>query len=745
MSKYAKILVDIPVEELDQSFDYRVPEKYRDIISIGQAVMVPFGPRKVTGFVIGLTDESEVEESKIREISRIIFTDTFFDEELLELFQWMSVYYKAKLINIIKTAVPAGVISGQLKKKTLRIVKLNTAKYKIEEYINNEGKKAYKQVEVLGILLNSDRDYTATELAGLAGTSTSTITRLVEKGLLKYEEIVQERRPYLGEDIKRERPHEANPWQREVITRIKEQLDKATYGAFLLHGVTGSGKTEVYLQVIDYALQKTLGAIVLVPEISLTPLMVRRFYSRFGDQIAILHSNLSAGERYDEWRRLKRGEARIAIGARSAVFAPVKNLGLIIIDEEHENTYKQGEYPYYHSREVALKRSKITGSTVILGSATPSLESYYLMRKGVFRLLELPERIKQKSLPPVELIDMREELRKGNTGIFSYQLQEAIRDALGRKEQALVFLNRRGYANFLFCRECGQAIKCKNCDITLTYHASIDKLRCHYCDFLMSRPANCPHCGGNYLREYGHGTERIEEELKELFPGAVIARMDLDTTGRKGAHQEIMEKMERGEIDILVGTQMIAKGHDYPNIGVVGVISADTMLNIPDFRAAERTFQLLTQVAGRTGRGDKKGLVFIQTFNPEHYSIQAARNHDYLQFYQQEIENRKLFGYPPYTLLTNIIVRGEVEQQVIEAAMALDAFLQKYGKLILEVLGPGEAPIGKLRNNYRWQIILKFRTYKERNFVLTRLREFLVEKGRKEVVYNIDVDPLMML
>lgn len=745
MSKYAKILVDIPVEELDQSFDYRVPEKYRDIISIGQAVMVPFGPRKVTGFVIGLTDESEVEESKIREISRIIFTDTFFDEELLELFQWMSVYYKAKLINIIKTAVPAGVISGQLKKKTLRIVKLNTAKYKIEEYINNEGKKAYKQVEVLEILLNSDRDYTATELARLAGTSTSTITRLVEKGLLKYEEIVQERRPYLGEDIKRERPHEANPWQREVITRIKEQLDKATYGAFLLHGVTGSGKTEVYLQVIDYALQKSLGAIVLVPEISLTPLMVRRFYSRFGDQIAILHSYLSAGERYDEWRRLKRGEARIAIGARSAVFAPVKNLGLIIIDEEHENTYKQGEYPYYHSREVALKRSKITGSTVILGSATPSLESYYLMRKGVFRLLELPERIKQKSLPPVELIDMREELRKGNTGIFSYQLQEAIRDALGRKEQALVFLNRRGYASFLFCRECGQAIKCKNCDITLTYHASIDKLRCHYCDFLMSRPASCPHCGGNYLREYGHGTERIEEELKELFPGAVIARMDLDTTGRKGAHQEILEKMERGEIDILVGTQMIAKGHDYPNIGVVGVISADTMLNIPDFRAAERTFQLLTQVAGRTGRGDKKGLVFIQTFNPEHYSIQAARNHDYLQFYQQEIENRKLFGYPPYTLLTNIIVRGEVEQQVIEAAMALDAFLQKYGKLILEVLGPGEAPIGKLRNNYRWQIILKFRSYKERNFVLTRLREFLVEKGRKEVVYNIDVDPLMML
>lgn len=745
MSKYAKVLVDIPVEELDQSFDYRVPEKCRDVIRIGQAVMVPFGPRKVTGFVIGLADETEVEEKKIREINRIIFTDTFFDENLLELFQWMAVYYKAKLINIIKTAVPAGVVSGQLKKKTVRIVKLNTEKDEIEEYIIEEGKKAYKQAEVLRILLKADKDYTAAELARLADTSASTIARLVEKGILKYEEIVQERRPVSGEDIKREGPHEANPWQQEVIAAIREQLDKGVHSTFLLHGVTGSGKTEVYLQVIDYALQKSLGAIVLVPEISLTPMMVKRFYSRFGDQIAILHSNLSAGERYDEWRRLKRGEARIAIGARSAVFAPVNNLGLIIIDEEHENTYKQGEYPYYHSREVALKRSKITGSTVILGSATPSLESYYLMRKGIFRLLELPERIKQNPLPPVELVDMREELKKGNTGIFSYQLQEAVRAALGRKEQTLVFLNRRGYANFLFCRECGQTIKCKHCDITLTYHASVDKLRCHYCDFTLNRPANCPHCGGNYLREYGHGTERIEEELKALFPGAVVARMDLDTTGRKGAHQEILEKMEKGEIDILVGTQMVAKGHDYPNIGVVGVVSADTMLNIPDFRAAERTFQLLTQVAGRTGRGDKSGRVIIQTYNPENYSIQAARNHDYKKFYQQEIENRKLFKYPPFSLLTNIIVRGEVEQQVIEAAMALDAFLQKYGKLILEILGPGEAPIAKLRNNYRWQLILKFRSYKERNYVLTKLREFLLEYGRKEVVYNIDVDPLMML
>ncbi|MDI9477932.1 MAG: primosomal protein N' [Bacillota bacterium] len=745
MGKFAKILVDIPVEELDQSFDYRIPEKYKDKIKIGQAVLVPFGRRRVAGFVIGITEESAVEESKIREISRLIYPDPFFDEKLLELFQWIGVYYKANLINIIKTAVPYGVISGQLKKKTLRLVKLNQPEVLIEEYIKEKGKKAYKQAELLRILLATDKDYTASELADLAGTSTNTIAILVDKGILKYEEIVQERRPFLGNELKIEPPYQATPWQKEVIREIKKQIDQAEYGTFLLHGVTGSGKTEVYLQVIDYALKKSYGAIVLVPEISLTPMMVRRFYSRFGDQIAILHSNLSAGERYDEWRRLKRGEAKIAIGARSAVFAPVNNLGLIIIDEEHENTYKQGEYPYYHSREVALKRSKITGSTVVLGSATPSLESYTLANKGVFRLLELPERIRQQALPPVELVDMREELKKGNTGIFSYQLQKALKDALDRNEQALVFLNRRGYANFLLCRECGQAVKCKNCDISLTYHAGINKLRCHYCDYTINRPLTCPHCGGNYLREYGHGTERIEEELQELFPGALIARMDLDTTSRKGAHQEILEKLEKGKIDILVGTQMIAKGHDYPNIGVVGVISADTMLNIPDFRAAERTFQLLTQVAGRTGRGEKMGQVIIQTFNPEHYSIQAARNHDFQDFYQKELEHRKLFKYPPYSLLTNIIIKGEREEQVIEAAMALAGFLKNYEKLILEILGPGEAPLAKIRNQYRWQIKLKFTAYKERNFVLTKIKEFLLANNRKDIAYNIDVDPLMMI
>ncbi|NLM97840.1 MAG: primosomal protein N', partial [Halanaerobiaceae bacterium] len=439
------------------------------------------------------------------------------------------------------------------------------------------------------------------------------------------------------------------------------------------------------------------------------------------------------------------GEASIVIGARSAVFAPVKNPGLIIIDEEHENSYKQGDYPYYHAREVAMKRSKITGATVILGSATPALESYYLARKGVFILSELPDRISQQGLPPVEIVDMREELKKGNTGIFSARLQKLICDALQKKRQAIIFLNRRGYVNFVFCRQCGLAVKCTNCDISLTYHADIKRLSCHYCNWTMKLPETCPECGSVYLGEYGFGTERLEEELGNLFPGAVVERMDIDTVARKASHQKILSRFENGEIDILVGTQMIAKGHDYPNVAVVGVISADTMLNIPDFRSAERAFQLLTQAAGRTGRGEKGGQVIIQTYNPDHYSIKAACKHDYREFYDKEISIRKQFQYPPFTLLVNIIIKGPDEKEVISSSSELYRFLQRYKSLILEILGPAPAGIRKIRKQYRWQIIMKFNGYKKRNFVLSGIREEFLNKFKKDVVFRIDVDPFIMI
>jgi len=745
MTNYLKILVDIPVQQLDQCYDYKIPPKFQGLLKIGQVVQVPFGKRRVAGFIIGFSDSPEVEEKLLKEISELLYSEPFFDRELLELFQWMAAYYKANLISIIRAAIPAGVLSGKIKKKMIRYVQIKCSDKEAWDFIEREGKKSYKQAEVLKLLLNKKSLYTVSELAELANTTSDAIQRLVKKNILEYIEKVERRRPFLERDNKYEKTLLPTKSQQTVINKINKQIVKKEHSVFLLHGVTGSGKTEVYLQVIDTALKNSLGAVVLVPEISLTPMMVKRFYSRFGNKIAVLHSNLSPGERYDEWLRLKKGEASIAIGARSAVFAPVKNLGLIIIDEEHENSYKQGEYPYYHAREVAMKRSKIIGGTVVLGSATPSLETYYLAEKGVFVFSELPDRISQQGLPPVEIVDMREELKKGNTGIFSGSLQQLIADALQKKNQVIIFLNRRGYANFVFCRECGLAVKCPNCDISLTYHADINRLSCHYCDRTVKLPERCPECGSTYLGEYGFGTERLEEELCGLFPGAVVERMDVDTVSRKGSHQKILSHLENGEIDILVGTQMIAKGHDYPNIGVVGVISADTILNIPDFRSAERTFQLLTQVAGRTGRGEEGGQVIIQTYNPEHYSIKAACKHDFQEFYKKEILVRESYQYPPFTLLVNIIIKSPKEKEVIRASNDLYKFLQTYKSLILEVLGPAPAGISKIKNQYRWQIIMKFNGYKKRNFVLSGIREEFLNKIKKDVVFRIDVDPIIMI
>lgn len=746
LRKYAEIIVDIPLKKLDHSFHYAIPGRYQDKIEIGWAVLVPFGKRKVHGFVIGFTNQPEVDESKIKSIIKPLIEDSFFDIEMLKLLKWIASYYKSYLIQVIKTAVPTGVIDGRVNKKSIKYVKLKQPDDIIYNFIDKKGKKAFKQALVLKILLADKNEfYTSTELANMAETSTNTISKLIDKGLLKYIEKVKNRRPFLNSESNLEIAPEPTVGQQDIIKKINNQVKINTNRVFLLHGITGSGKTEVYLQVIKNALNKNKGAIVLVPEISLTPMMVKRFYSRFGDRIAVLHSNLSLGERYDEWRRLKNGNAQIAIGARSAIFAPISDLGLIIIDEEHENSYKQGKNPYYHAREVALKRGKICQIPVLLGSATPSLESYYFAKKEVFNYTSLTKRITGKRLPPVKIIDMKQELKKGNTTIFSNILQETIKKALAHDEQVLIFLNRRGYANFILCRECGNVIKCKNCDITLTYHAGIKKLKCHYCEYTQEVPEICPTCRSNYLREFGIGTERLEEELKNLFPGADIDRMDVDTTGRKGSHHHILKKLESGQTDILVGTQMIAKGHDYPNISVVGVISADTILNIPDFRSAERTFQLLTQVAGRTGRGKKIGQVIIQTYNPEHYSIKATRHHDYEKFYEKEIKNRKNYLYPPFTQLVNIIIKGKDEEKVRKGATGLENYLNNYRHYYLEILGPSPAPIHRIQNNYRWQIIIKFKGYKKRNFVLSQIMDNFIDNDNSNVIYNIDVDPLKML
>ena len=747
MTKYAKVVVNVPFIERNKFFDYKIPEKYFDEIEIGNLVLVPFGKRSIKAFIISFKNNVEIEDSKLKEIKKIYKKESFFTQKDLKLYQWMADYYSLNLISVIRAAIPAGVLNNNINKKKNKYIRLNREVDEIRKIIKDIEKKAPKQKEVLKFLLeNQNKDYIKTELAKKAGTYPGTVNRLIEKGYIRSEEKIKRRKPYMEKKDSEEKSFEANKYQKKAIEKIEDNFFNSDFSqTYLLHGVTGSGKTEVYLQLVEKLLKENQGAIILVPEISLAPVMVRRFYSRFGDKIAVLHSNLSPGERYDEWLRLKNGKAKIAIGARSAIFAPVQNLGMIIIDEEHENSYKQGTYPYYHAREVGVKRAKILGIPLVLGSATPSLKSYYFAQKNYFKYLSLPERINKRDMPPVEIIDMRDEMKEGNLSIFSQKLKNNIEDALKRNEQILLFLNRRGYSSFALCRECGHVLRCENCDISLTYHNQENLLKCHYCDYQQEIPRFCPECGSEYIKKFGIGTEKLEEEVKKYFPEAEVDRMDIDTTTKKGAHRKILKKLEKNKTDILIGTQMITKGHDYPGISVVGVITADTILNLPDFRSAERTFQLITQVAGRTGRGDIKGEVIVQTYTPGHYSIQAARKHDYQKFYNKEIKLRNQLNYPPFSKLINIIIEGKKNEKVIRGANDLGSFFDNYQSEILELLGPSPAPIEKLRGKYRWQIILKFSKYNKRKHILDEIKEKFLPYKLKSVKFNIDVDPISML
>ncbi len=744
--KYVQIIVDISAADVNQVYDYKIPENLKNNLDIGHVVRVPFGNRSLNGFVVGFTEKPEIEKSKIKTIQEKIVEEKLFDCQMLKLFKYLAYYYHSYLIKIIKTAIPTGVSNQSVNKKKKSFIKLTRNEKEINNYIKEIKKKAPKQARVLKICLNNpDNKFTVNNLAEKANCYRGAIYSLIDKNYLQYYNLTVKRKPFLEKNESDSKFLKPTEKQQEAINAVNNNLKEHDSKIFLLHGVTGSGKTEVYLNLIQKTLQNNQGAIVLVPEISLTPVMARRFYSRFEQEIAILHSQLSLGERYDEWRRIKNGEAKIVIGARSAIFAPVKNPGLIIIDEEHENSYKQNKYPYYHTRKVAFIRARMWGCSVVLGSATPSVESYYYAKKNYFKYLSLPKRINSKNLPPVEIVDMRKEIKKGNTGIFSEILKNSIKKALGNNEQILIFLNRRGHSSFVLCRDCGFVIRCKNCDISLTYHADNNILKCHYCDFSKQVPAFCPDCESKYIKNFGIGTQKIEEQTRKLFPEAAIERMDVDTTRKKNSYRKILNRIENGETDILIGTQMIAKGHDYPNISVVGVISTDIILNLPDFRSSERTFQLLTQVAGRTGRGKKKGKVIFQSYSPGHYSIQAAKDHDYSKFFHQEIKLRKQLNYPPFSYLVNIIIKGEDRKPVRSGAIELGLFLNKYNKKILKKMGPSAAPLTKLHNKYRWQIILKFENKKLRSFVVSKIeQDFLSEKSRN-INFNIDVDPVSML
>ncbi|EOD01312.1 primosomal protein N' [Caldisalinibacter kiritimatiensis] len=608
-------------------------------------------------------------------------------------------------------------IETEVNKKYQKVVYRKFDADNKNEILKKLNSRAYKQKAVVEFI--TDIKYIGLkELMIKTNSSLSTIKALRDKGYLSIKDEEVKRNPINNKAIVENKKLQLTNQQKECINTILKNIEKNKCNKFLIHGVTGSGKTEVYLRLIERMLKWNKQAIVLVPEISLTPQTVERFVGRFGDKVAVLHSRLSLGERYDEWRKIKEGKVQIAVGARSAVFAPFDNLGLIVIDEEHENSYKSSMSPKYNTLEVAEKRCKLEGATLILGSATPSIESYYRSLKNELKLLKLTERANKKSLPPIEVVDMRKELDKGNKSIFSEKLLNAIKENLENNKQTILFLNRRGFSTFVSCRKCGYVAKCKQCDISLTYHMNKDLLKCHYCGFTMRTPRICPECGSEYIKYFGVGTEKIEEVVKHLFPTARVERMDVDTTSRKGSHEKILNKVKNGNIDILIGTQMITKGLDFHNVTLVGIIAADMTLNLPDFRAAERTFQLTTQVSGRAGRGEAQGRVILQTYEPEHYSITTSQAHNYVEFYEKEIKIREEFEYPPFTNIINIVVTSKDEKKLYTFTKRLfqhlDKTINNNIKKVedIELIGPNPAPLSRIKGSYRWQILIKCKNSK---------------------------------
>ncbi len=640
--------------------------------------------------------------------------------------------------------------SSRVKPKKVLFVTALVPPQEAKEVIEHLKSSAPAQAKLLETLILHPGPQPAAEVLDEVGTSLQVLRSLENKGLALVAKKEVLRTPDVTKlDVEQDKKIVLTEEQQKAYDTITMAAGTQEFGVFLLKGITSSGKTEVYLRTIERVLEKGKTAIVLVPEISLTPQTVARFAGRFGDSVAVLHSRLGAGERYDEWRRIKRGDAAIVVGARSAVFAPLRNLGMIVVDEEHDPSYKQADAPRYHARDVAIMRAKMCSAVVVLGSATPSLESYHNCQTGKFMLLELAERVTGQPLPTVSVIDMRQQaLDMHARPVISLPLQDKIDEKLAKGEQVMVFLNRRGYAPFLMCSACGHVPMCHKCYVSLTYHATSDVLQCHYCNSCQTVPPTCPECRKGKMSYMGAGTEKTEQNLRAFFPEARIERMDLDTTSRKGAHQKILSRFRRGEIDILVGTQMIAKGHDFPGVTLVGVVSADVAINIPDFRASERVFQLLTQVAGRAGRGSEPGEVVIQTYNCEHYSIQAARTHDYDAFCRQELALRREANYPPFTRLAHLLFEGEKEEEVLRVSGVVGRKLQRdlaRKKLsTVEMLGPAPAPLSKLRNRHRWHIALLSANAKQLRTLVTSAKETYAAEKTK-VALKIDMDALDML
>ena len=761
------IEVALPVP-VPRTFLYRCP----DPVAPGTRVLVPFGRRRLIGWAVGGPAPGRVLPKRVRAVSRVLEPEPSISAELLALARWTADYYLASLGQVIRAALPAALGSPTRPdptpstRRVLVLVGDPPGLLRRDQLFG----RAYRQRELYEWLEASGGEADA-PTARAAGYSDSVVHGLVDRGLAAIRVQTVHRDPFEEQDSADE-SLEPTAAQAQAIDELSAAADSRAGGPplpFLLRGVTGSGKTLVYIELLRHVVNdRGRGAIVLVPEIALTPQTVARFRAVFGDRIAVLHSALSDGERYDAWSALRSGEKRIAVGARSAIFAPVPDLGAIVVDEEHEGSYKQSETPRYHAREVAIMRARAARAVCLLGSATPSLESWHNTTVGKFRLLELPSRVLDLPMPPVATIDLRERAsrnnRRGNAapaprsgaggpgpdGLLSERLAQAMRARLERGEQCILLLNRRGYATFLQCRGCGAVVQCPRCNVSMTYHRGRRRLLCHYCAHTESPRSTCGECGSDVVRYRGYGTEQVERAVYETFPSARIARMDLDTTGEKWSHHRILDRVRRREVDILLGTQMIAKGLDFPGVTLVGVVDADVGMNLPDFRAAERTFQLLTQVAGRAGRGPAGGEVLIQTAHPDHYAIRAALGHDYRQFYARELEERRGPGYPPHGRLTNVLVTGlretSVQERCAEIAHQVTGILASLGAGSVEVLGPAPCPIDRIRNRWRWHVLLRC----PRAAPLGRLSHWLLEEyadkvGANELRVSLDRDPLSLL
>ncbi|WP_088069365.1 primosomal protein N' [Gottfriedia luciferensis] len=797
---YASVIVDVSVRQTDRPFDYKIPASWQDAIQPGMRVLVPFGPRKVQGFVLSIKETTNLE--KVREIEEVLDVMPVLTEELLLLGSYLSDKTLCFLISAYQAMLPTAIKA--VYKKHVQITsdeayeklvpelanlfaivkrrewteveslvsKISLVQRAIKEGLleidyevkNKANKKTERVVSLLKVLdeeltnisspqqkdiieyLRMNGQTSVKELKECLRITDSPIKTLEKNEVISIATVEVYRDPYEGREIEKSKPLPLLEEQHAAYEQIVSSFKERKNNVHLLHGVTGSGKTEVYLQTIQEVLIEGKEAIVLVPEISLTPQIVGRFKSRFGNDVAVLHSGLSIGEKYDEWRKIQRKEVKVVVGARSAIFAPFENIGIIIIDEEHETTYKQDEHPRYHARDIAIWRGNYHQCPVVLGSATPTLESFARAGKGVYELNTMSKRVNQGPLPEVEVVDMREQLRIGNRTMFSTALNEKIIDRLEKKEQIILFLNRRGYSSFVMCRDCGYTIQCPHCEVSLTYHKHNHHLKCHYCGYETYMPKQCPSCESEHIRFFGTGTQKVEEAITKAYPEARVIRMDNDTTSRKGAHEKMLKQFGNGEADILLGTQMIAKGLDFPNVTLVGVLAADSSLHLPDFRASERTFSLLTQVSGRAGRHEKPGEVVIQTYSPEHYSIELAKSQNYVAFYEEEMKIRRSFRYPPFYYLVLISVAHVDLLKTVKVSEQISSYLREHLSESSIVLGPVASPIAKIKDHFRYQCVIKYKSEPVLYDVLNRIQQYYqdeTDKGKLQL--TIDFQPTMFM